>query len=47
MTSTKLGRRENYGFQNIDIVGSQENAIVDQTSTENLGELYYRVLRPS
>lgn len=37
MKSTKLGRRENRGFQNIDIEGPQENAIVDQTSTQNLG----------
>jgi hypothetical protein len=42
MKSKELGHRENHGFQNIYIKGSQENVIVDQTSTENLGELYYR-----
>jgi len=47
MKSTELGRRENHGFQNIDSEGSQKNVIVDQTSTENLGELYYRALRSS
>lgn len=37
MKSKELGRRENNGFQNIGIGGSQENVIVDQTSTEILG----------
>jgi hypothetical protein len=47
MQSKELGRRENHGFQNIDVEGSKANVIVDQTSTENLEELYYRALRSS